>query len=393
MKGLRDKSTASPRVMIIAGEASGDLHGAALFQTLQQRIDSLNCIAMGGAAMREAGVPIVVDSTDLGVIGVWDVITHYAQIRRAFSQVVKNLQSFSPDLLICIDYKEFNFRVAKRAKALGIKVLFYVSPQVWAWRPGRVKQYGEVIDMMAVIFPFEATFYKKYAIPVRYVGHPLTHVVKVSCEKQQTLESAGLDSDFLIIGLLPGSRVNEVKRLLPVMLKVAELLKETYPRVQFLLPKAKTIDDSMLQGYLQKCSVDVYLCEAGDYNLLQSCDVAISASGTATLELALLTIPMVIIYKVAPLTYWIAKWLVRIPYIGLPNIVADQSVVPELIQNKANPMTIFDEVCKILDDNLVAKQMQNQLNEVRSVLGEYDGIENLAELAIEMLSSTSRLSM
>jgi lipid-A-disaccharide synthase len=389
MNGLRDKSEASPRVMIIAGEASGDLHGAALFQALQQRIDSLNCIAMGGVAMREAGVPIVVDSTDLGVIGVWDVITHYAQIRKAFSQVVKNLQSFSPDLLVCIDYKEFNFRVAKRAKALGIKVLFYVSPQVWAWRPGRVKQYGEVIDMMAVIFPFEATFYKKHAIPVRYVGHPLIHVVKVSCEKQQALENVGLDSDFLIIGLLPGSRVNEVKRLLPVMLKVAELLKETYPQVQFVLPKAKAIDDSMLQGYLQKCSVDVYLCEAGDYNLLQSCDVAISASGTATLELALLTIPMVIIYKVAPLTYWIAKWLVRIPYIGLPNIIAGKMIVPELIQDQANSKSIYNQVCNILNDNLAADKMRISLSQVRGSLGENDGIAELAKLVIEMLPSAN----
>ncbi len=384
-QALRDQSKVSPRVMIVAGEASGDMHGAAVYQALQQRVESLNCVAMGGVAMRYAGVPIIVDSTDLGVIGLWDVVTHYLPIRQAFLQVEKNLQSFCPDLLICIDYKEFNFRVAKRAKALGIKVLFYVSPQVWAWRPGRVKQYGEVIDMMAVIFPFEAVFYQKHAIPVRYVGHPLTQVVKVSCAKQQSIANAGLTATFPIIGLLPGSRINEVKRLLPVLLEVAELLKNSYPQAQFLLPKAKTIDDQILQAYLQNSSVDVHLCDAGDYNSLQSCDIAISASGTATLELALLTIPMVIIYKVAPLTYWVAKWLVRIPYIGLPNIIAGQSIVPELIQHQANPQAVFDQVSKILNDNLVAEQIRIQLKKVQSSLGEFDGIKQLAELAIEMM--------
>ncbi len=390
MNGLTDQYKAAPRVMIVAGEASGDLHGAALYQALQQHLESLDCIAMGGVAMRDAGVPIVVDSTDLGVIGVWDAITHYLPIRKALSQVEKNLQSFSPDLLICIDYKEFNFRVAKRAKALGIKVLFYVSPQVWAWRPGRVKQYGEVIDMMAVIFPFEATFYEKHAIPVRYVGHPLTRVVKVSCSKQQAITHAGLNATFPIIGLLPGSRINEVKRLLPVMLQTAELLREAYPQAQFLLPKANSIDEQILQAYLQNSSADIHVCEAGDYNLLQSCDIAISASGTATLELALLTIPMVIIYKVAPLTYWFAKWLVRIPYIGLPNIIAGKSIVPELIQNQANSRAIFEQISKILNDNLAAKQMRKNLHAVWGGFGEFDGIAKLAELAVEMLPSTSK---
>ncbi|MEE9413492.1 MAG: lipid-A-disaccharide synthase [Methylococcales bacterium] len=390
MNGLSDQSKATPRVMIVAGEASGDLHGAALYQALQQRLTSLDCIAMGGVAMRDTGVSIIVDSTDMGVIGVWDAITHYFPIRQAFSQVEKNLQTFSPDLLICIDYKEFNFRVAKRAKALGIKVLFYVSPQVWAWRPGRVKKYGEVIDMMAVIFPFETVFYQKYAIPVRYVGHPLTQVVTVSCGKQQAIQDAGLNATFPIIGLLPGSRLTEIKRLLPVLLDAAEFLKEAYPHAQFVLPKAKTFNDQELQAYLQNSSVDVHLCESGDYNLLQSCDIAISASGTATLELALLSIPTVIVYKVAPLTYWLAKWLVRVPTIGLPNIIAGKKIVPELIQDQANPKGIFKQVCNILNDNHAVDKMRVSLSQVAGSLGENDGIAELAKLAIEMLPEANK---
>jgi lipid-A-disaccharide synthase len=169
------------------------------------------------------------------------------------------------------------------------------------------------------------------------------------------------------------------------MLRAAELLKEAFPQAQFLLPKAKTINDEILQTHLDKSSVDVHLCEAGDYNLLQNCNIAISASGTATLELALLAVPMVIIYKVAPLTYWFAKWLVRIPYIGLPNIIADHGIVPELIQNQANPQAIFDHVSSILNDNLTAEKIRIQLKEVRSSLGEFDGIKQLAKLAIEMM--------
>ncbi len=387
MNGLQNQPESIPRIMMIAGEASGDLHGAALYRALKQRMKSFECIAMGGVAMRDAGLQIVVDSTALGVIGIWDVLTHYIPIRVALQRVKKNLDSFSPDLLICIDYKEFNFRIAKYAKSRGIKVLFYVSPQVWAWRPGRVDKYGEVIDMMAVIFPFEVDLYKQHAIPVQYVGHPLLQVVKTDCSRQKAISDAGLNATFPIIGLLPGSRHNEIRRLFPVMLKAADLLRERYPQAQFVLPKASNIDEHVFDRYREDCCATIYQCKAGDYNLLQCCDIAISASGTATLELALLSIPMVIVYKVAPLTYWFAKRLVRIPFIGLPNILAGQSIVPELIQDQVNMRNLVDEVSNILDDKARVDQIKQQLSELRLSFGEQDGIESLAELAENVLRS------
>lgn len=371
--------------MMVAGEASGDLHGAALYRCLKQNLISMQCIAMGGVEMRNAGVPIVVDSADLGVIGVWDVITRYMSIRLALTRVKKHLKSFSPDLLICIDYKEFNFQVAKYASSLGIKVLFYISPQVWAWRPNRVKKYGEIVDMMAVIFPFEVGLYTHYSIPVRYVGHPLVNVVKVNCSKEQGLTLAGLNQASPVIGLFPGSRVDEVKRLLPVLLEAAELLGSKYPGAQFILPKAPNINDQLIQGYLNGANVCVNQCQAGNYDLLQSCDVAISASGTTTLELALLGVPMVIVYKLAPLTYFFAKRLVRIPYIGLPNIVAGKGIVTELIQDQLTSKTLLSQVCKILDNTECSNRVRRDLSELHQILGDLNGIEMLAELAEEML--------
>lgn len=375
----------SPRVMIVAGEASGDRNGAALYQALRKRYDSFDCIAMGGIAMREAGVSIVIDSTNFGVIGIWDVVAHYIPIRMALSRIYYELKTFSPDLLICIDYKEFNFLVAKRAKLLGIKVLFFVSPQVWAWRPGRARHYGKVVDMMAVIFPFEVDYYQRYSIPVRYVGHPLSRAVKVSVSRQQALSESGLGLSFPVIGLLPGSRAHEVKRLLPVMLEVAESLLSVYPQAQFILPRASNINDQVIKRHLMKCPVPIYQCRASDYNLLQCCNIAITASGTATLELALLSIPMVIVYKMAPLTYWLAKRLVCIPYIGLPNIISGRIIVPELIQKRANPTAIFNAVCKILENRYLADQMRQDMSGLSVELGDLDAVETLADLAGDML--------
>ena len=372
--------------MMVAGEASGDQYGADLYRALLKRYDSLECRAMGGPAMRNAGVAIIADSTRLGVMGLWDVLIRYIPIRLALSRVYKNLETFSPQLLICIDYKEFNFLVARRAKSLGIKVLFYIGPQVWAWRPGRVRKYGEIIDMMAVILPFEIDIYRQHSIPAQYVGHPLMRSVKVDKDKRQALSEAGLHTAFPIIGLLPGSRHNEVKRLLPVMLEAAELLISVYPHAQFILPKANNIDCQMIEDYLRVCSVNVHQCRAGDYDLLQNCDIAVSASGTATLELALLAIPIVIVYKMAPISYWVAKCLVKIPYIGLPNIILGRCLVPELIQDRANAALICETTRSILDDYERADQIRKELTELRRNLGDLNGIELMADLIDEMLS-------
>lgn len=371
--------------MLAAGEASGDQHAASLFLELKKRIPGVRGIGMGGTKMREAGVQIRYDSTAIAVIGATEVIKHYGEIRRALKQMQQIVREERPDLLICVDYKEFNFRLARSAKAAGVKVLFYVSPQVWAWRPGRVKKYGEAVDRMAVIFPFEVPFYEAHQIPVSYVGHPLAGRVVPSVPKAQALHEFDLGTEGPVIGLLPGSRANEIKRLLPVILNAAAILAQRFPNARFVLNQASSIEDEMLRSYLRQCPAGIKAVKGRNYDVLQCCDAVITVSGTATLEVALSGVPMAIIYKVTPITYYLGRWLIRIPFIGLPNILAGRSIVREFIQHEASAENIAGEIGKILQDEAYAEQMRRDLREVRVVLGEGGGSANLAKLAAEML--------
>ncbi len=378
---------ALPLIMLSAGEASGDQHAASLFKELQKLIPDVKAIGMGGAKMREAGVEIRYDSTSIAVIGTVEVIKHYGEIRRALEQMKAIASEEKPDLLICVDYKEFNFRLARAAKASGVKVLFYVSPQVWAWRPGRVKQYGEAVDHMAVIFPFEVPFYEAHHIPVTYVGHPLAGKTMPSVSKAEAMQEFGLGEPGPIIGLLPGSRANEIKRLLPVILASVELLARRFPNAQFVLNQASSVTDDMLKPYLAQCPVAVKAIQGRNYDVLQCCDAVITVSGTATLEVALSGVPMAIIYQVAPLTYWLGRWLISIKFIGLPNILAGQGIVREFIQHEAHAENIAGEIGKIIEDPAYAERIREDLGEVKALLGGGGGSAKLARLAAGMLGA------
>ncbi|WP_317963381.1 lipid-A-disaccharide synthase [Methylocaldum szegediense] len=375
----------SPLVMLSAGEASGDLHAANLFRELKQLIPNLRGIGMGGARMREAGIEIRYDSTHLAVIGLTEVIRHYGEIRRALRLMQRIACEEKPDLLICVDYKEFNFRLARKAKKGGVKVLFYVSPQVWAWRPGRVKTYGRIVDHMAVIFPFEVPFYEAYNVPVTYVGHPLAGKVKPSIGRAEAMERFGLSVEGPVIGLLPGSRINEINRLLPVILGAAGRLSHEFAEAQFLLFRAPSISAELLQSHLARSDVPIRVTEGQDYDALQCCDAVITVSGTATLEVALLGVPMVIVYRLTPISYWLGRVLVRIPYIGLPNILAGRHVVREFIQHDATADNIAGEIARILRDRDYAEAMRQSLRRIRDDLGDANGPAKLAQLAADML--------
>lgn len=385
-------SARPPLVMLSAGEASGDQHAASLFLELKKLVPELRGIGMGGAKMREAGVDIRYDSTAIAVIGATEVIKHYGEIKRVLGQMQRIVRDERPDLLICVDYKEFNFRLARAAKAAGIKVLFYVSPQVWAWRPGRVKQYGEAVDHMAVIFPFEVPFYETHQIPVTYVGHPLAGKVRPSIQKSEALEEFGLAGDGPVIGLLPGSRGNEIKRLLPAILDAVQRLTRQFPSARFVLSQAPSVDDSLLQTLLEACPVPVKAIKGRQYDVLQCCDAVITVSGTATLEVALSGVPMAIIYKVTPITYQLGRWLINIPFIGLPNILAGKSIVREFIQKEANGEAIAREITRILQDRDYAEVMRQDLREVSTRLGEGGGSARLARLAADMMGYGERAS-
>jgi lipid-A-disaccharide synthase len=375
----------SPLVMLSAGEASGDRHAADLFSALKRLIPGVRGIGMGGTAMREAGVDLRCDSSGIGVIGLVEVARHYGEIRAALRLMQEIAREEKPDLLICVDYKEFNFRLAKAAKARGIKVLFYVSPQVWAWRPGRAKTYGRIVDHMAVIFPFEVPFYEAYRVPVTYVGHPLAGKVKPSMSREAAREKHGLSGNSPVIGLLPGSRANEIKRLFPVILEAADRLAREFENARFVLFQAPSVADAALQNRLAECGLNLRIIKGQDYDALHGCDAVVTVSGTATLEVALLGVPMAIVYRLAPVSYWLGRLLVRIPYIGLPNILAGKHVVREFIQHEATAENIAGEIGKILREPAYAEAIRRELHGMREKLGERNGTIELAHLAAEML--------
>ncbi|MDT4331178.1 lipid-A-disaccharide synthase [Methylomonas sp. MED-D] len=374
-------------VLFSAGESSGDRHAAHMYQAMRATDSGVRGLGMGGSAMREAGIDIRYDSSGIGVIGLVEVLKHYREIRRALKIMQALVVAEKPDLLVCVDYKEFNLKLAQFAKRLGVKVLFYVSPQVWAWRPGRVLTYGKAIDMMAVIFPFETRYYQAEGVPVRYVGHPSVDKVKPLYGRDEDFSRFDLDPLRPVIGILPGSRSNEIKRMLPVMLEAAAILARRAPKPQFLLPQADSVDDEQIQSALSHAGVTVHVVKHQTYDAIQCCDAVMTTSGTASLEIALLTVPMVIVYRLAAFSYWLGKRLVRIPFIGLPNIIAGRAIVKELIQDDLTPDNLAAEVERLLADRAYRENQIADLRSVKQALGEGGGSANMATLAWEMLKA------
>jgi lipid-A-disaccharide synthase len=373
------------KIFFSAGESSGDQHAASMFVELKKHQPDIEGIGMGGTKMAQAGIDIRYDSSAIAVIGVVEVIKHFAEILRTLKSMQKLLLAERPDLLVCVDYKEFNFKLARFAKQNGIKVLFYVSPQVWAWRAGRVKKYGSVIDMMAVIFPFEVPYYEAEGVPVRYVGHPSVDKVQPLRTKADDFKLFSLNKTNPVVGILPGSRANEIERMLPVMLAAAHQLQDSFPGIHFLLPQADSIPDTLLEQHLRSARLMITVIKHKPYDVIQCCDAIMTTSGTASLEIALLGVPMVIAYKLSPLTYWLGRWLVKTPFIGLPNIMLGKLAVKELIQDEANVENLAAEISKILNDTSYAQEICQDLLQVKHQLGEGGGSKTMALLALEML--------
>lgn len=374
-------------VMFSAGEASGDRHGAHMFQELTALSPGIRGLGMGGAAMRAAGIDVRVDSGGIGVIGPVEILRHYREIRAALTAMQRLLLAEPPDLLICVDYKEFNLKLARFAKRHGIRVLFYVSPQVWAWRRGRVVTYGKAIDMMAVIFPFETAYYEAENVPVRYVGHPSVDKVQPLRSRGEDFAVYGLDPARPVVGILPGSRDNEIRGMLPVMLQAAQKLAAQHPGLQFLLPQADSITDALLETYLQDCPLTIKIVRQETYDAIQCCDAVMTTSGTATLEIALLGVPLLIAYRLSAISYWLGRWLVKIPFIGLPNIIAGRAVAREFIQHALTADNLATEIDRLLFDPAYRDACRQGLQQVKTRLGPGGGSRNMALLALEMLQS------
>lgn len=376
------------RIMIVAGEASGDIYGADLARKAYKLDPSLTFFGIGGARMREAGVETLVDSSDMAVVGVVEVIKHFDVIASAFKKLKTILLASPPVLLILIDYPGFNLRLAKVAKKAGVKVLYYISPQIWAWRQGRVKKIARLVDHMAVILPFEAPFYEKAGVPVSFVGHPMLDMVQVTVERDQAAASFGLDPAQKIVGLFPGSRRNEIERLLPVIIHSAQLLKLRFPDIQFILPLASTLKEEDILPHLQAAGIAATVTRERIHDMIRACNAVVSVSGTVTLEIALVGTPMVIIYKLSPLTYQLAKRLVKVDAIGLCNIVAGEIAVRELIQDDANPENITAEITRILDDPDYDAAIRSKLVTVRQKLGKGGASANVAALIPKLIGTT-----
>jgi len=372
--------------MIVAGEASGDLHGASLVREAGKLDPGLLFFGIGGPCMREAGVETLVDASQMAVVGLVEVIAHFGIISHAYFTLKKIITTDPPDLLILIDYPEFNLRIAKLARRAGIRVLYYISPQVWAWRVGRVKKIGRVVNRMAVVFPFEVPFYEKEGVPVTFVGHPLVDTAHPSMSRAEAQANFRLDPVRKTVGLFPGSRTHEIKRLLPVILESAKILKERFADLQFILPLASSLSMFDIAPYLHSSGLDVKVVKGQGYDVMQVCDAIITVSGTVTLEIALLGVPMVIIYRVSPCTYMVGKRLVKVDHIGICNIVAGERIVKELVQHDAEPGQIAGEIEKILTDSVYATSIRNKLLTVREKLGSGGGSARIAELALSMIA-------
>ncbi|MCW8840694.1 MAG: lipid-A-disaccharide synthase [Gammaproteobacteria bacterium] len=379
-------NNASNQVLIVAGEASGDHHAARLVEELHKCAPDVHFAGIGGERMRRAGVEILVDSADMAVVGLVEVLANYRFLKGVLDRMRGELRERRPDMLILVDYPDFNLRLAATAKELGIKVLYYISPQIWAWRQKRVYKIKKLVDMMAVVFPFEVPFYEQAGVPVRFVGHPLVDEVKSELDREQAFEAFGLDPQRPVLGLFPGSRRSEIKRLLPTVLKSAALVKERMPEIQFLLPRASTLSDEFLAPYLAESDLEITVVPGRSYDVMRACDAIISASGTATLEIALMQVPLVVLYKIAPLSYRIISRLLKVEHIALCNIVAGERVAPELIQHDATPQKISREALSLLGDQQRAAAMRKRLGKIRGKLGGSGGSANIAELALELLN-------
>ncbi len=379
-------------IVIVAGEASGDAHAARLVKELKKFDDNILFRGMGGDSLRQQGVDIFIDMAALSVVGFFEVLMKYRMIKAELEKLKQNIKKQPPDLLILVDYQEFNQRLAAYAKSIGIKVLFYIGPQVWAWRPKRVYKMGKIVDHMAVIMPFEKRLYDDANVPVTFTGHPLTDEVVKDKTTQQARELLGI-KNVTSVGLFPGSRSGEIAKILPILLETAKQIKQQLSEqhraeIQFLLPVADTISNDDLAPFTAELkALSVVTVENNFYNLAQSCDIILTASGTATLEIGLLEIPMVIVYKTSAITYFIARNMVSLEHIGLVNIISGKEIVKEFLQGDAKPHQIAEEALHLLNDEHYYQSMQHELSLIRKKLGDGNGSKNVAELAWNMLNN------
>jgi lipid-A-disaccharide synthase len=383
--------------MIIAGESSGELYGSLLAKALKNKWPGIQITGVGGSRMKESGVELISPISD--AFGLVEAVSAFGKIKAAFRKSVEAMKKLRPAVLVLIDYPDFNLKLAEVAKGLGIKILYYVSPQVWAWRKGRVKKIAHLVDKMAVILPFEEKIYRDAGLPCEFVGHPVLEEIQsvlgtaesFSAERRSHFKVVlDFDPEKSLLSFLPGSRPSELKRHLPLIVKVIRQFKNdpairSGKELQFCMPLASNTDMDVYASWFGELSREGVVIKKGDsVKVLAASDLAVVTSGTATLQTALLEVPMVVIYRLSPLTYQLGKRIVKVKYISLVNILSGKEVVTELIQDKANPEEIINELRKILFD---AGHREKMLGDLRSVKDHFlgkDTSNRVASIVMEM---------
>ncbi|WP_088920103.1 lipid-A-disaccharide synthase [Granulosicoccus antarcticus] len=372
-------------VMVSAGEASGDAHAAHAIEALRDQAVQATCFGMGADALQKVGVELIVDCRDLAVIGIVDVLINYPRFMKRLALLRETMRQRMPDILVIVDYPDFNLKLAQTAKSLGIPVLFYISPKVWAWRAGRVERISKLVSHMAVLFPFEVEIYQQAGVPVTYVGNPVVADAVSAFTIQEARQHFNLQTDKPVVTLLPGSRTGEIMRNLPAMLATASIIARQVPDCQFLLPVAPTLSASFINETIGQSDIASLSVVTGDSrHAMRAADVALVASGTATLETAMVGTPLVVMYIINQINYAIMKRLIKIPDISLVNIVAGKRIVPEYVQHEATPEAMASDVLSLMHDDQRRQQMHTEFSRLKELMGDEGASTRVAELILQL---------
>ncbi|MGE0455450.1 MAG: lipid-A-disaccharide synthase [Vicinamibacteria bacterium] len=357
-----------PRLLVSSGEASGELYGAELVRHLRGLTGSLDVFGLGGDRLAAEGAALLAHVRELAVVGLLEVVSHLPRLRRVFAGLLAEVERRQPDLAVLIDYPDFNLRLARELRRRGVRVVYYVSPQVWAWRPGRIRTIRETAEKVLVIFPFEEALYREAGVPVSFVGHPLIDHVRPAADPAAFLREIGLDPARPVVAVLPGSRPKEVRQILPALAGAIELLARRHPGLQFLVAQAPALDASLYAAVASR--PELRLVRGRSHEALSVASVGLVASGTATVEAAILGTPMVVVYRLSRLTYALGKPLVRVPHYAMANLIAGRRIVPELVQADFTPARVAEQAGALLADAALRERMRADLAEVRRRLGE-----------------------
>ena len=375
------------KLCMIAGERSGDLHGAMVASQIKSAYPDVEIFGMGGARMREAGVEVIHDMTEIAVVGFLEVLRNLGTFRSIFHDLVRHVDERRPDAVILIDLPGFNLRFGPRVKKMGIPIVYYISPQTWAWGKWRTKKMREFIDKFYVILPFEVEFYRNEGIEVEYVGHPLVDVLRTDHSREEFRALLGVGDGEKLVSLLPGSREQEIERILPLMISTAQRIRHELPDTKFVVPAASEYLKDKVLSMTSASDVEMDVRTNNVYDIMNASDAAIVSSGTATLEMGWFGVPFVLVYRVSFLSYLMAKCVAKVDMIGLLNIMAGRTIVTEYVQRDARPGDVAEEITRYLIDEKAAEQKRRELLCVRDLLGESGAAKRVAEGIIAFVHS------